>query len=83
MKHFSVEKISTLEKNDLKRNSTNTETDFVFIFIVRLVGNKDINELIAAFLKLEQINVKLLLVSPHEQSINPFEYRNFTTNKKQ
>jgi glycosyltransferase involved in cell wall biosynthesis len=47
--------------------------DFVFIFVGRLVKEKGINELVAAFTQLEKINKKisLLLVGPLEQELDP------------
>ena len=49
------------------------DDDFVFIFVGRLVGDKGINELIAAFQKLQLVanNVKLLLVGPFENELDP------------
>lgn len=66
--HFSREEMSELKKN-LKIN----EGDFIFIFVGRIVADKGINELIAAFSELQhQFNhVKLLLVGPLEQDLNP------------
>ena len=46
---------------------------FVWIFVGRMVKDKGINELIAAFLDFEQQypNQKLLLVGPYEQALDP------------
>lgn len=62
--------IATL-KSQLKIN----DDDFVFIFVGRLVGDKGINELIAAFQKLQLVanNVKLLLVGPFEHELDPLD----------
>ncbi|NRT15114.1 glycosyltransferase involved in cell wall biosynthesis [Flavobacterium sp. 28A] len=48
-------------------------TDFVFIFVGRLVKDKGINELVAAFTKLalNYSNAKLLLVGPFEDELDP------------
>lgn len=56
-------------------------TDLVFIFVGRLVKDKGINELVSAFTQLQhrvrsnagtdQQNIKLLLVGPLEQNLNP------------
>lgn len=49
------------------------ETDFVFIFVGRIVGDKGINELIQAFdqTSTENKNVKLLLVGHFEDDLDP------------
>ena len=51
------------------------ENDFVFIFVGRIVTDKGINELVEAFSKLNQeINaIKLLLVGPFEEDLNPLK----------
>ncbi len=48
-------------------------TDFVFIFVGRLVADKGINELVAAFATLseENTNITLLLVGPFEDELDP------------
>ena len=50
-----------------------SDDDFVFIFIGRIVRDKGINELLSAFDKLSQIekNLKLLLVGPFEDHLDP------------
>ncbi|MDN4753735.1 glycosyltransferase family 4 protein [Porphyromonadaceae bacterium W3.11] len=45
--------------------------DFVFVFIGRLVKDKGINELIAAFKQLNHANAKLLLVGSYEKELDP------------
>lgn len=49
------------------------QNHFVFIFVGRLVKDKGINELVAAFLNLANSNskVSLLLVGPFESSLDP------------
>ncbi len=49
------------------------ETDFVFIFVWRLVADKGINELIEAFkiVTIKNNNCKLLLVGPFENELDP------------
>ena len=69
-KHFSsTSRIEFLEKWQL------LPTDFVYLFVGRLVGDKGINELVNAFDKLSQtgINVKLLLVGPYENDLDPLQ----------
>lgn len=65
-KHFSAE-----QKSELKKQLNIHEGDFVFIFVGRIVADKGINELISAFSELQQQKVKLLLVGPLEQDLNP------------
>lgn len=57
------------------RNSLGIEAqDFVFVFVGRLVGDKGINELIAAFAKIDSKSAaKLLLVGPFEQELDPLK----------
>jgi glycosyltransferase involved in cell wall biosynthesis len=66
--HFSVE-----YKEKLKKELGILPTDFVFIFVGRMVADKGINELIAAFIDLQKQRkeVKLLLVGPFEQELDP------------
>lgn len=49
--------------------------ELVFCFVGRLVKDKGINELVAAFQELSQsyIKIKLLLVGPFEQELDPLE----------
>ncbi|SHJ16501.1 Glycosyltransferase involved in cell wall bisynthesis [Mesonia phycicola] len=69
-KLFRQEEIQTL-REDLVISST----DFVFVFVGRLVGDKGINELVAAFKNLSEQEddreIKLLLVGPLEQELDP------------
>lgn len=50
-------------------------TDFVFVFVGRMVGDKGINELVNAFVQLQRSNpehsMKLLLVGPYEEELDP------------
>jgi len=61
------------DKNTLKAELKITPENFTYIFIGRLVGDKGINELIAAFKKLagEKPQVKLLLVGGMEAELDP------------
>ena len=73
--HFSPEHFSSGQKAALRTMLGIDEKDFVFIFVGRIVGDKGINELAAAFDKLclEKSNVKLLLVGPLESHLDPLE----------
>lgn len=68
---FCSEKISSLEKNNLKNKFLINEDDFVFVFVGRLVKDKGINELITAFSKINTPNVKLVLVGEYEHDLDP------------
>jgi glycosyltransferase involved in cell wall biosynthesis len=56
-------------KDDLKIQ----ESDFIFVFVGRIVGDKGINELIQAFKRImnNDFNIKLLLVGEEENEIDP------------
>lgn len=71
--HFSEEFLKAL-----KKNLNISENDFVFIFVGRLVKDKGINELITAFSKIRQKNLKLLLVGSFEQNLDPLEENTLT-----
>lgn len=78
--YFSKGAISENEKNRLRRELGISEDDFVFIFVGRLVRDKGINELVAAFrnvlaatqgkkdgvFPIGKTGIKLLLVGPLE-----------------
>jgi len=51
------------------------DTDFIFIFVGRLVGDKGVNELIEAFdlLSIKNNKIKLLLVGPYEDELDPIQ----------
>lgn len=76
LKHFSPEQISDTQKELLKKELNIEDTDFVFVFVGRLVGDKGINELITAFSDVSRnaesrYRTKLLLVGPLEQELDP------------
>ncbi len=68
---FDSENISEVEKEELRTKLNIHNTDFVFIFVGRLVGDKGINELIEAFSRINVCNVKLLLVGEFENDLDP------------
>lgn len=72
---FSLKQVPQDQKIFLKEELKIKETDFVFIFVGRLVGDKGINELVKAFSDLQkkenQQHSKLLLVGPLEQELDP------------
>lgn len=70
--YFNKKNLSELENQTLKNTLGINSDDFVFIFVGRLVGDKGINELIAAFKNFNTAdNIKLLLVGPLEQELDP------------
>lgn len=71
--YFDASLFSEEEKTLLKTKLGIQADDFVFIFVGRIVADKGINELLAAFSQLnrEVSKVKLLLVGPFEQELNP------------
>lgn len=71
LNHFNPNEISDNQKKQLKQELKINDEDFVFIFVGRLVGDKGINELIEAFSNLKSQNLKLLLVGPFEQELDP------------
>ena len=77
--YFSPEAIPAKEKENLKNQLHIQPTDFVFVFVGRLVGDKGINELVEAFGKLEmgdwglRKGIKLLLVGPFETDLDPLK----------
>ena len=72
-KHFSPSQVSDLEKRQLRTDLNISKNDFVFVFVGRLVGDKGINELVQAFIKMSKThtNSKLLLVGPLETDLAP------------
>lgn len=71
--HFSIEKLNASKLSDLKTELKINDGDFIFIFVGRLVKDKGINELIAAFKRIENETVKLLLVGTFEDELDPLE----------
>ena len=73
--HFSKENFSKEENNILKKQLNIDPTDFIFLFIGRLVGDKGINELTEAFSNLsdEDPKIKLLLVGTFEKELDPLK----------
>ncbi len=71
--HFSRSAVDAESIETLRAQLGIRDDDFVFIFVGRLVGDKGINELIAAFSKLSTQNSKLLLVGPLESELDPLE----------
>ncbi|REE83082.1 glycosyltransferase involved in cell wall biosynthesis [Lutibacter oceani] len=83
--YFNPQLFSTKDKDTLKEQLGIQKNDFVFIFVGRIVGDKGINELVAAFKQLQSnpllrgargvlnYSCKLLLVGPFEQDLDPLK----------
>jgi len=68
---FNPDLFSKEEKRSLSTRLGIQAEDFVFVFVGRLVGDKGINELVAAFKKLKNQKLILLLVGPLETDLDP------------
>ncbi|SEW22145.1 Glycosyltransferase involved in cell wall bisynthesis [Chryseobacterium wanjuense] len=75
LNHFSSEQISEEQKKLLRKELNIEDSDFVFVFVGRLLGDKGINELVEAFTLLNnkdsERRSKLLLVGPLEHELDP------------
>lgn len=71
--YFSAAHFSHTQILQKKKELGIPETDFVFVFVGRIVKDKGINELIAAFTYLEEMQTTstLLLVGPFEDTLDP------------
>ncbi|MDD3970962.1 MAG: glycosyltransferase family 4 protein [Clostridia bacterium] len=68
---FYPQQISYEQQSQLKGKLNISDSDFVFVFVGRLVKDKGINELVSVFSKLKGKKVKLLLVGPFEEELDP------------
>jgi glycosyltransferase involved in cell wall biosynthesis len=73
LNHFNPKLFSEIDKIELRKNLNISNLDFVFIYVGRLVADKGINELVAAFEKIvvNNLNTKLLLVGNFENDLDP------------
>jgi glycosyltransferase involved in cell wall biosynthesis len=73
--YFDATHFSEDQKSSLKQELGIKSSDFVFIFVGRIVSDKGINELISAFSEIQEIktDLKLLLVGPYEQELDPLK----------
>ncbi|SEO49915.1 Glycosyltransferase involved in cell wall bisynthesis [Flavobacterium sp. CF108] len=71
--YFDVNLISLEQKTLLAKHLNIISTDFVFIFVGRLVSDKGINELIKSFNEISKDynNAKLILVGSFEEELDP------------
>ena len=73
--YFNPERVSKEQEMSFREKWNISKDDFVFLFIGRLVGDKGVNELVAAFEQLANKipNAKLLLVGPQEPTLDPLK----------
>ena len=71
--YFDSERISENQREEFLTRLNIQKKDFVFVFVGRLVGDKGINELIDAFARIKDSNVKLLLVGGLESDLDPLK----------
>lgn len=76
LSYFSPQQISASERQVLREKVGFSDSDFVYIFVGRLVRDKGINELVAAFRQLQKsyhgvYQPKLLLVGSMESELDP------------
>jgi len=71
--HFNPDLLTEKENDQLRTELGLSKSDLVFIFVGRLVGDKGINELIAAFKTFNQQHPdsKLILVGEQEKELDP------------
>lgn len=85
--HYDTALVSEDVKTNLKNELNISKEDLVFIFIGRIVRDKGINELVAAFnsLSKKNSNCKLILVGPRENHLDPLlpETENLIQTNKQ
>jgi glycosyltransferase involved in cell wall biosynthesis len=71
--YFDSERILENQREEFLTRLNIQKKDFVFVFVGRLVGDKGINELIDAFARIKDSNVKLLLVGGLESDLDPLK----------
>ncbi|UUF14878.1 MULTISPECIES: glycosyltransferase family 4 protein [Flavobacterium] len=73
--YFDANLISSEQKTLLAKHLNIIPTDFVFIFVGRLVSDKGINELVKSFNELSKdySNAKLILVGSFEEELDPLD----------
>ncbi len=71
--YFSAERYSEADLASKKTELKISHEDFIFVFVGRIVKDKGINEMVAAFISLltKHANCSLLLVGPYEDDLDP------------
>ncbi|MBF0695050.1 MAG: glycosyltransferase family 4 protein [Flavobacterium sp.] len=86
LNYFDPQHFDEVQKQKLRTGLNIATTDFVFVFVGRMVGDKGVDLLVKAFEKLQQSydDVKLLLVGSVEAKMDPLKaesYQSIETNK--
>lgn len=71
--YFDAKNIKYEDIKTLKCNLQIKDSDFIFLYLGRIVKDKGINELVESFISLKNKNVKLILVGNYEKKIDPIE----------
>ena len=73
--YFNPNKVSQEQQSGLRNELGINHSDFVYLFVGRLVTDKGINELVSAFnlLSKDNSNLILLLVGPYENDLDPLQ----------
>lgn len=75
MDFFDPKAYPNHEKGSIRAKFGLNEEDFIFLFVGRMVRDKGVNEMIRAFRNIAKThaNVKLLLVGPFEEKLDPLD----------
>lgn len=73
LEHYKIDHSESSYMENLRKELKIKDSDFIFIFVGRLVGDKGINELIKAYSKVRNENTKLLLVGGFETELDPLQ----------
>lgn len=74
--YYCLKQVSRQQKQDLRAELKISDSDFVYIFVGRIVKDKGINELVEAFRMLVNegnSNLKLILVGNEERELDPLK----------
>ncbi|SDR70095.1 glycosyltransferase family 4 protein [Gramella sp. MAR_2010_147] len=73
--YFDPDSYSAEDKISLKKQLKIPDSDFIYVYVGRLVSEKGINELVTSFINLEKTNknISLLLVGPLEDDLDPLD----------
>jgi glycosyltransferase involved in cell wall biosynthesis len=69
--YFCSSNIDEITKTKLRQHLDISPSDFVFLYVGRLVGDKGVNELISAFLSLNLSSTRLVLLGSFEHNLDP------------
>lgn len=71
--YFSLQHFNDIDNYKFRNSINISKSDFVFIFVGRLVGDKGVNELVKSFSNLRKgkISHKLILLGSQEKSLDP------------